>query len=143
MINTYTNPFGRRYSLEVSVLKLMYGKLREENAKEGFGNLLSVHNESAQIRDTMLEEMDPSEVPIDIDITAPDAEDQFKDAAIDDEEMGKLIETIPETEIDDATVAVGKMTNEDIHVDDDEFIGAPMESVMNLVEKYVPDCEEE
>ena len=126
----------------MSALKVMYGKLREENAKEGFGNLLSVHNESAQIRDAMLEEMDPSETPIDIDITAPDAEEEFKDAAIDDDEMGKLIENIPETEIDDAAVAVGKMTNEDVPVDDDEFIGAPLESVMMLVEKYVPDCEE-
>lgn len=126
----------------MSALKVMYGKLREENAKEGFGNLLSVHNESAQIRDAMLEEMDPSETPIDIDITAPDAEEEFKDAAIDDDEMGKLIENIPETEIDDAAVAVGKMTNEDVPVDEDEFIGAPLESVMMLVEKYVPDCEE-
>lgn len=121
----------------------MYGKLREENAKEGFGNLLSVHNESAQIRDTILEELDPSEVPIDIDITAPDAEEQFKDAAIDDEELNKYIDSIPETEIDDAAIAVGKMTNDDVPVDEDEFIGAPLESVMTLVEKYVPDCEEE
>lgn len=124
-------------------LKLMTQKLRETNAKDGFGNLLSVHNESAMIRDSVLEELDPKEFPIEVDLTAPDAEDQFKDAAIDDEEMGKLLDTIPETEIDDATVAVGKMTNEDIPVDDDEFVGAPMESVMMLVEKYVPDCEED
>ena len=121
----------------------MTQKLRETNAKDGFGNLLSVHNESAMIRDSVLEELDPKEFPIEVDLTAPDAEDQFKDAAIDDEEMGKLLDTIPETEIDDATVAVGKMTNEDIPVDDDEFVGAPMESVMMLVEKYVPDCEED
>lgn len=124
-------------------LKLMTQKLRETNAKDGFGNLLSVHNESAMIRDSVLEELDPKEFPIEVDLTAPDAEDQFKDAAIDDEEMGKLLDTIPETEIDDAAVAVGKMTNEDIPVDDDEFVGAPMESVMMLVEKYVPDCEED
>ena len=124
-------------------LKLMTQKLRETNAKDGFGNLLSVHNESAMVRDSVLEELDPKEFPIEVDLTAPDAEDQFKDAAIDDEEMGKLLDTIPETEIDDATVAVGKMTNEDIPVDDDEFVGAPMESVMMLVEKYVPDCEED
>ena len=123
-------------------LKLMTQKLREDNARDGFGNLLSVHNESAIIRDAVLEELDPAENPIDVDITAPDAEDQFKDAAINDDEIGELIDKIPETEIDDATVAVGKMTNADIPVDDDEFIGAPMESVMQLVEKYVPDCEE-
>ena len=54
-------------------LKLMIKKLREVNAKDGFGNLLAVHTESAMIRDTILEELDPKEVPIDVDITAPDA----------------------------------------------------------------------
>ena len=106
-------------------LEVMYGKLREENAKEGFGNLLSVHNESAVLRDAILEELDPSEEPIDVDLTSPEAEDDFKDAAI-----------------DDAAIAVGKMTNEDVPVDPDEFIGAPMESVMQTIEKYVPDTEE-
>lgn len=123
-------------------LKLMYEKLREENAKEGFGNLLSVHNESAIVRNAILEELDPSEIPIEIDLADPDAEEQFKDEAIDDDDMDKLLENIPETEIDDATVAVGKMVNEDVPVDEDEFIGAPMEQVMLLVEKYIPDCEE-
>lgn len=123
-------------------LKLMIQKLREDNAKEGFGNLLSVHTESAILRDAMLEEMDPSETPIDVDLTSPDAEEDFKDAAIDDAELGDLIDSLPETEIDDAAIAVGKMTNEDVPVDPDEFIGAPMESVMQLVDKYVPDCEE-
>lgn len=123
-------------------LKLMIQKLREDNAKEGFGNLLAVHTESAILRDAMLEEMDPSETPIEVDLTSPDAEDDFKDAAIDDAELGDLIDSLPETEIDDAAIAVGKMTNEDVPVDPDEFIGAPMESVMQLVDKYVPDCEE-
>ena len=123
-------------------LKLMMKKLREENVKDGFGNLLSVHTESALIRDAILEEMDPSEIPIEVDINSPDAEEEFKDEAIDDEEMGELIDKLPETEIDDATVAVGKMTDEDVPVDDDEFVGAPMESVMMMIEKYVPDCEE-
>lgn len=123
-------------------LKLMIQKLREDNAKEGFGNLLAVHTESAILRDAMLEEMDPSETPIDVDLTSPDAEEDFKDAAIDDAELGDLIDSLPETEIDDAAIAVGKMTNEDVPVDPDEFIGAPMESVMQLVDKYVPDCEE-
>ena len=117
-------------------------KLKEENAKEGFGNLLSVHNESATTRNAILEELDPTEIPIEVDLTDPDAEDQFKDEAIDDEEMGKLIENLPETEIDDAAIAVGKMVNEDVPVDEDEFIGAPMEQVMMLIEKYIPDCEE-
>ena len=123
-------------------LKLMMKKLREENVKDGFGNLLSVHTESALIRDAILEEMDPSEIPIEVDINSPDSEEEFKDEAIDDEEMGELIDKLPETEIDDATVAVGKMTDEDVPVDDDEFVGAPMESVMMMIEKYVPDCEE-
>ena len=120
----------------------MLGKLREENAKEGFGNLLSVHNESAIIRDAILEELDPTEIPINVDLTDPDAEQQFKDEAIDNEDMDKLIDSLPETEIDDATIAVGKMVNEDVPVDEDEFIGAPMEQTMLLVEKYIPDCEE-
>lgn len=120
----------------------MLGKLREENAKEGFGNLLSVHNESAIIRDAILEELDPTEIPINVDLTDPDAEQQFKDEAIDNEDMDKLIDSLPETEIDDAAVAVGKMVNEDVPVDEDEFIGAPMEQTMLLVEKYIPDCEE-
>jgi len=123
-------------------LTLMLGKLREENAKEGFGNLLSVHNESAIIRDAILEELDPTEIPINVDLTDPDAEQQFKDEAIDNEDMDKLIDSLPETEIDDAAVAVGKMVNEDVPVDEDEFIGAPMEQTMLLVEKYIPDCEE-
>ena len=123
-------------------LTLMLGKLREENAKEGFGNLLSVHNESAIIRNAILEELDPTEIPINVDLTDPDAEQQFKDEAIDNEEMDKLIDSLPETEIDDATIAVGKMVNEDVPVDEDEFIGAPMEQTMLLVEKYIPDCEE-
>jgi hypothetical protein len=131
----------RRYLKQVA-LKLMMKKLREENVKDGFGNLLSVHTESALIRDAILEEMDPSEIPIEVDINSPDAEEEFKDEAIDDEEMGELIDKLPETEIDDATVAVGKMTDEDVPVDDDEFVGAPMESVMMMIEKYVPDCEE-
>ena len=123
-------------------LTLMLGKLREENAKEGFGNLLSVHNESAIIRNAILEELDPTEIPINVDLTDPDAEQQFKDEAIDNEDMDKLIDSLPETEIDDATIAVGKMVNEDVPVDEDEFIGAPMEQTMLLVEKYIPDCEE-
>jgi hypothetical protein len=131
----------RRYLKQVA-LKLMMKKLREENVKDGFVNLLSVHTESALIRDAILEEMDPSEIPIEVDINSPDAEEEFKDEAIDDEEMGELIDKLPETEIDDATVAVGKMTDEDVPVDDDEFVGAPMESVMMMIEKYVPDCEE-
>ena len=123
-------------------LKVMMERLHEENAKDGFGNLLAIHNESAMIRNAILEELDPSDIPIEVDINDPEAENNFKDEAIDDEAVGELIEKIPETEIDDATVAVGKITNEDIPVDDDEFVGAPMESVMMLIEKYIPDCEE-
>jgi hypothetical protein len=120
----------------------MLEKLREENAKDGFGNLLAVHNESAIIRNAILEELDPTEIPINVDLTDQDAEQQFKDEAIDNEDMDKLIDSLPETEIDDAAIAVGKMVNEDVPVDEDEFIGAPMEQTMLLVEKYIPDCEE-
>ena len=123
-------------------LKVMMEKLHEENAKDGFGNLLAIHNESAMIRNAILEELDPSDIPIEVDINDPEAENNFKDEAIDDETVGELIDKIPETEIDDAAVAVGKITNEDIPVDDDEFVGAPMEATMALVEKYIPECEE-
>ena len=123
-------------------LKLMIKKLREVNAKDGFGNLLAVHTESAMIRDTILEELDPKEVPIDVDITAPDAEDQFKDAALDDDEVSGLIDSIPESEIDDSAAEVGQLIDDNVHEDDSEYIGESMESVMALIEKYVPDCEE-
>ena len=99
-------------------LKLTIKKFREVNAKVGFGNLLAVHTESAMIRDTILEELDPKEVPIDVDITAPDAEDQFKDAALDDDEVSGLIDSIPESEIDDSAAEVGQLIDDNVHEDE-------------------------
>lgn len=116
-------------------LKTMFAALKAENAKNSFGNIISVANESSIIRDTMLEEMGE----IDVDLTDPDAEEKFKDAAINEDDMDELIDKIPETEIDDAAVAVGKLTNQNVPVNDEEYIGAPMESAMEDIDVYVPD----
>lgn len=120
-------------------LKTMFETLRRENAKEGFGNMVSVANESAVIRDIMLEEM---EADIDIDINDPDAEEKFKNQALDEEEMDELIEKIPETEIDDAAIAVGKLTNQNVPIDEEEYIGAPLEEAMREINYLIPDTEE-
>ena len=116
-------------------LKTMFAALKAENAKNSFGNIISVANESSIIRDAMLEEMGE----IDVDLADPDAEEKFKDAAINEDDMDELIEKIPETEIDDAAVAVGKLTNQNVPVNDEEYIGAPMESAMEDIDVYVPD----
>lgn len=120
-------------------LKTMFETLRRENAKEGFGNMVSVANESAVIRDIMLEEM---EADIDIDLNDPDAEEKFKNQALDEEEMDELIEKIPETEIDDAAIAVGKLTNQNVPIDEEEYIGAPLEEAMREINYLIPDTEE-
>lgn len=120
-------------------LKTMFETLRRENAKEGFGNMVSVANESAVIRDIMLEEM---EADIDVDLNDPDAEEKFKNQALDEEEMDELIEKIPETEIDDAAIAVGKLTNQNVPIDEEEYIGAPLEEAMREINYLIPDTEE-
>lgn len=120
-------------------LKTMFESLRLQNAKDGFGNMLSVANESAVIRDIMLEEM---EADIDVDLNDPDAEEKFKNEALDEEEMEDLIEKIPETEIDDAAVAVGKLTNQNVPIDEEEYIGAPLEEAMREINTLIPDTEE-
>lgn len=120
-------------------LKTMFEALKRENSKEGFGNMVSVANESAIIRDIMLEEMDPE---IDIDISDPDAEEKFKNQAIDEEEMDKLIENIPETDVDDAATAASRLTNQDVIVDEDDYIGAPLEEMLQLINTTIPDTEE-
>ena len=121
-------------------LKTMFATLKKENAKNSFGNIIAVANESAEIRDTFMEEMD---TPIEVDINDPDAEEKFKDEALNSEDMDELIDSIPETEIDDASVAVGKLTNQNIPVNPDEYIGAPMEESMLDIDVFVPDTEEE
>jgi hypothetical protein len=117
----------------------MFETLRRENAKEDFGNMVSVANESAVIRDIMLEEM---EADIDVDLNDPDAEEKFKNQALDEEEMDELIEKIPETEIDDAAIAVGKLTNQNVPIDEEEYIGAPLEEAMREINYLIPDTEE-
>ncbi len=120
-------------------LKTLFNNLRVENAKDGFGNMVAVANESAQIRDILLEEMEEIE---NIDLSDPDAEEQFKNEAIDEEEMEKLIDNIPESEIDDSAVATARLTNQNVPVDEDEYVGAPMESVMIQIDALIPESEE-
>lgn len=120
-------------------LKTMFAALRQENAKNSFGNIIAVANESAMIRDVFMEEM---EAPIDVDLNDPDAEEKFKDEALNSEDMEELINSIPETEIDDASVAVGKLTNQNVPVNPDEYVGMPLDESMADVDLLIPDTEE-
>ena len=120
-------------------LKTMFAALKQENAKNSFGNIIAVANESAMIRDVFMEEM---EAPIDVDLNDPDAEEKFKDEALNSEDMEELINSIPETEIDDASVAVGKLTNQNVPVNPDEYIGMPLDESMADVDLLIPDTEE-
>ena len=120
-------------------LKTMFAALRQENAKNSFGNIIAIANESAMIRDVFMEEM---EAPIDVDLSDPDAEEKFKDEALNSEDMEELINSIPETEIDDASVAVGKLTNQNVPVNPDEYIGMPLDESMADVDLLIPDTEE-
>ena len=120
-------------------LKTMFAALRQENAKNSFGNIIAVANESAMIRDVFMEEM---EAPIDVDLNDPDAEEKFKDEALNSEDMEELINSIPETEIDDASVAVGKLTNQNVPVNPDEYVGMPLDESMVDVDLLIPDTEE-
>lgn len=117
----------------------MFAALKQENAKNSFGNIIAVANESAMIRDVFMEEM---EAPIDVDLNDPDAEEKFKDEALNSEDMEELINSIPETEIDDASVAVGKLTNQNVPVNPDEYIGMPLDESMADVDLLIPDTEE-
>ena len=120
-------------------LKTMFAALRQENAKNSFGNIIAVANESAMIRDVFMEEM---EAPINVDLNDPDAEEKFKDEALNSEDMEELINSIPETEIDDASVAVGKLTNQNVPVNPDEYVGMPLDESMADVDLLIPDTEE-
>ena len=122
-------------------LKTLFNQLRQENAKSGFGNIIAVANEAALIRDFVLEEMEKTDYD-DIDLNSPDAEDDFKNQAIDDEEMDKLIEKIPESDIDEASVDAARLSNENSPVDPDDYIGAPLESVMYDIDALIPETEE-
>ena len=122
-------------------LKTLFNQLRQENAKSGFGNIIAVANAAALIRDFVLEEMEKTDYE-DIDLNSPDAEEDFKNQAIDDEEMDKLIEKIPESDIDEASVDAARLSNENSPVDPDDYIGAPLESVMYDIDALIPETEE-
>ena len=90
---------------------------------------------------SLIEEMEKTDYD-DIDLNSPDAEEDFKNQAIDDEEMDKLIEKIPESDIDEASVDAARLSNENSPVDPDDYIGAPLESVMYDIDALIPETEE-
>lgn len=118
----------------MTVFKTMFSKLREQNARNGFGNLLAVANESAVVRDFMLEEM--GETPVEVD-TAPE---KFKEEEIEADELEKIIEKIPETDLDDAAIAAGKTYNTPIP-DVESYVGGSVEEAMEDIDLYIPDTE--
>ena len=110
--------------------KTMFKKLREANIEIGFENMVAVANEAAILRDFILEE-EMGEVPLEVDINDPDAEEQIKDDAIDDAELADFIDSIPETEIDDAALAAGKL---------DDYMSPTSESLQDI-DFNIPDTE--
>lgn len=122
-----------------SGLSTLFEGFKKVKADEGFGNLVSVAIESSNVRDSLMDEM--GDELIDDAITTDDDE-EIKNKALEDEEMEKLIDNIPETEIDDASVVAGKISNQNVPVDEDEYIGAPMKESMSMIEDLIPDTEE-
>lgn len=110
-------------------LKTLFTALRKEKAEIGFGNMVAIANESAQIRDVMLEEMG-------------DPLDEFKNEAIDDEDMEKFIESIPEDETEDIEAAVADALNMDDPVDPDDYIGDSAKKALEEACSMFPDTEE-
>lgn len=121
----------------MTVFKTMFSRLREENARNGFGNLLAVANESAIVRDFMLEEM--GETPVEVDLGA-NAEEKFKDEEIEADELEKILDKIPESELDDAAIAAGKTYNTPVP-DVESYVGGSVEEAMEDIDLYIPDTE--
>lgn len=119
-------------------LSALFENMREQHLDEGFGNIVSVMMECASIRDDFLYEMEACEGPE----CPPEDEEEVKNEALDDQLMEKIIEKIPETSIDDTAVATAKMTNQNVPVDEDEYVGAPLEATMDLINTLIPETEE-
>ena len=75
-------------------LKIMFDSFKQEFAKDGFANIISVANENAIIRDIFLEEMSDGAIEL-----TNQSEEDLKNEMLDEEEMEDLIDKIPETEI--------------------------------------------
>ena len=118
-------------------LKIMFDSFKQEFAKDGFANIISVANENAIIRDIFLEEMSDGAIEL-----TNQSEEDLKNEMLDEEEMEALIDKIPETEIDQASVAAGKLAHQDVPVDPDEYIGAPLDEAMHEIYLYIPNTEE-
>lgn len=119
-------------------LSALFENMREQHLDEGFGNIVSVMMESASIRDDFLFEMGACDSPE----CPPDNDDEVKNEALDDQLMEKIIDKIPETSIDDTAVATAKMTNQNVPVDEDEYVGAPLEATVDLIDTLIPESEE-
>ena len=121
-----------------SGLSTMFEGFRTVKAEEGFGNLVSVAIEAGDVRDSMMDHLDDQLV----DDSVYMDDDDIKSHALDNDDMEQLIENIPETEIDDASIAAGKITNQNVPVDEDEYVGAPLDEAMSMIEELIPDTEE-
>ena len=122
-----------------SGLSSLFESFKVVKADEGFGNLVSVALEDAEVRDSIMDELGDDLIA---QSEIADDEDDIKKQALEDDDMERLIDRIPETEIDDASVAAGKIANANVPVDEEEYIGAPMEEVMTQIEYMIPDTEE-
>lgn len=117
-------------------LETMFKGFREVKADEGFANIVGVALEAKSTRDDLLSELGDDAIDKAV-VDNPDEED-IKNRALEDEEMASLIDSIPETDIDDAAIASGDVGN----IDAEDVMGAPMEATLRMCEELIPDTEE-
>lgn len=103
--------------------KLNLGKLLVESnnlRKEKSNNIeIGYAIENAEVRDDIM----------DLEVKERLDNEDIKNKAMDDAEMEKIIEKIPETKIDDSAIAASKITNGgSVDVDEKEYTGAQLES---------------
>lgn len=104
-------------------MKLDLGKLlvNFDKSNKTISNNDEISNalESAEVRDDVL----------DLEVKERLQDEDIKNQALDDSEMEKFIEKIPETKIDDSSVVASKMTKGgSVDVDEKEYTGAQLES---------------
>lgn len=115
------------------MLNTMRAELNKEKSEATFESLLLDAVTGEPVREAMLEDMGDTE---------PDPD-------IPDEQMEKLIETIPETDIDDPDVVdeiakgeVGNGKEKDGSTPKDENGNDRKQSIDECIENYIPDTEE-
>lgn len=124
----------------------MFARFKREKAEEGFGNILSVANESAIIRDLILEDMGaevdpPIEAPLDLSPTdLPGDDDQTEDDDMDDDtsDEDEDLEDIPETDIVDASADADDVMNANVPEDADEYVGGSDGAADAEIESVIP-----